>query len=329
MLRGTRAGFLHAASLLPFLFFSPALAQQSNARIEGTLWVENGSPDGTRISMQNSSGQVLGEAYANSDGRFSFREVYADQDYFLVVKKEGHIPLREEVDLHVLGSNPHVNLFLRRAVEPRDKGTGGNLVSAAELNLPKKARKLHDEAVEEMARGDNTSAIASLERVLEMAPDFFPAEDELGVAYFRTGKLERARQSFEGSIRHNANFATAHVHLGMTLNMLHQFREAEQALEKGLALEANSWAGNYHLAAAALALGNDTKAEACLKKALLVARDQHPETHIALANLYVKTARYQLAADELSAYLKAAPAGPLAPRAKQVLEDMKAKGAAR
>lgn len=319
----------HSLILASFLLglASAARGQQGSAIIEGNLWVENGSAERTRIRLENKSGHIVAEAFASVDGQFVFRQVYPDQDYYLVVEKEGYPALRQEVDLRILGNTPHVNLFVRRTAEVRDKRGQNKSVSAAELRMPKKARRLRDRATEQIAQGENEAAIQNLNRVLELVPGFFPAENDLGFAYLNTGRLEEAKRSFESALRHNPEFSPAYVNLGLTLNLLHRYAEAEQALHKGLALNPNSWVGNYQLGQAAFALANYSEAETCLKKALQLNHNPFPQIHLTLGNLYIQTGRYQPAGHEFSEYLKEAPNGAQASRVREILKDMKAKGA--
>jgi Flp pilus assembly protein TadD len=77
--------------------------------------------------------------------------------------------------------------------------------------------------------------IARLEQVVEAAPQLTTARIDLGIAYARSGQLERAEASLRGALAHNPRHPVALNELGIVLRRMGRFAQARQSYEQALA----------------------------------------------------------------------------------------------
>lgn len=83
-------------------------------------------------------------------------------------------------------------------------------------------------------RGQNQEARVALERAVDLRADNSKARNLLGLAYFKLGLLELAREVYESLVEAHAHEPPLHVNLGLVLLRQGRLEEAERTLRTAL-----------------------------------------------------------------------------------------------
>src|SRR4029077_3318256 len=137
-----------------------------------------------------------------------------------VVIKDEHF---EPVDLLVtVDPTIAMNTLARVTLKPRDTEkqqssgsnvTGGNpyLVNLEEYSkhFSKNVLKEFDKGSKSSAEGDLEGSIKHYRKALAIAPDFYPAHNDLGSAYLQKRDFASAQQEFQKALEENPSDANA------------------------------------------------------------------------------------------------------------------------
>ena len=122
------------------------------------------------------------------------------------------------------------------------------------MNAEKKARKI---------RPSRTTKAA-----LKIAPDYYPAHNNLGSLYLGKSDFKSAEDQFRESVRLDQNEAQAYFNLGNVLMLTERLSEAERTLAAGLQRRPDSAFGNFLQGCLYVRMGKFAEAENSLQKAL-------------------------------------------------------------
>ncbi len=338
----SKGRFLHHLSLAAIFFSAtillanPAMCQSSGsmnttigspgspanqpAPVSGSvqLATNNAEVHGIKVTLSASSGLPVDSVFTDSRGNFTFMTVPAGS-YVVTIEAEGYEPYRETVN--VMGRpGPRVYATLRVA----KNATGappGNAVSSRELSLPHKAQESFHKGLDALyTKRDPAGSLVFFGQVLLLAPDFYEAYYNQGVAYLRLHKDAEAQAALRKSIELSKDhFADAYITLASMSADAEKFTEAEPLARKGLAIQPDSWRGHYELARALFGEGLPVDAE---QSAMEARRFQpgFPRLYILLANIQLRLGRNESAIADLDTYLKLEPDGPYSAQAKQLKE---------
>lgn len=315
---------------LALLFFSElALAQLGGGSIVGHVRVTPGTelPQPVLVNLEG-RGTVVNTVYTDGEGRFGFNGLPGNI-YHIRIDDEAYFPALETVVIDPETTSVRlVNIFLNpRKVEKTESATttGGNphLTSSEDLKklFPQPAIKEFDAGVKADARHEPENAIKHYEKALKLAPDFYPASNNLGTAYLNKGSYAAAEEQFKRAVRLNANDAAAYFNLGNLYYLTRRHDDALNWVNQGLSKEPLSAFGHFLRGSLMSASGDSVQGE----KELLRSLELDPKlakAHLALVNLYMRQQRTTEAADELRTFLKTFPDDPLAPKVREVLKKV-------
>lgn len=317
--------------LLAFLLAPSASGQQpSLGRIVGQMHVLHGdSPAHPVMVSLEFRGYNIKEAYADAQGRFGFEGLAANL-YRVIVNDEDYNPVNELVTVNP-AANPLniVEITLTARVktkeDPLKARTSSNpyLVNPADYNkkFPKKAVKEFERGVKSDAEGNHAEAIRHYQSALKIAPEYYPAHNNLGSSYMSTSNFTEAKTQFEEAIRLNKEDSEAYFNLGNLFLLTKNYDESSKIIAGGLRLRPDSAFGHFLMGSLYSHTGQPTDAEASLRRSLQL-DPKMSQSYLQLVNLYMQQGRQSEAIEELEAYLKAFPDTPFSPKARDLLKRL-------
>ncbi len=331
MIRRLRLLFLAALTLhLPYRL--PAQLQ-AFGRIVGQVRVLRGDSPGRRILIElQHRGAAMDSVYADVQGHFAFNTLPGGE-YHVVINDEGYYQVDERVNV-----NPDVNPYtmVRIILRPQEdlkkddplggRASGGNpyIVDPADYNkrFPKKALKEFERGVDAERKGKHDAAIAHYRGALKIAPDYYPAHNNLGSLYLSKTDFKSAEEQFQEVIKLDQNDPEAYFNLGNLLMLTGRYPESDIALSSGLQRRPDSAFGHFLQGRLFSRIGKYAEAEKSLREALLLDSTMW-QAHLQLVNLYLQKNQRQDAINQLQAFLQAFPSGPAVPKAKELLRKLR------
>lgn len=283
-------------------------------------------------------GATVTSMYTDGEGRFGFYELQSNL-YHVIVNDADYYPVDEQVNLNLMESQfamAQIQLRPRekKNADPLDKQVAGSnpfIVDTAEYNkrFPKKAVKEYDKGLEAEQQGKKDAAVEHYEASLKVAPDYYPAHNNLGILYLGNSDFKSAEEQFRDAVRLDQNEAQAYFNLSNVLILTRRFAEAQITLAQGLQRRPDSAFGNFLQGCLYDQTGMLSAAENSLENALRL-DPKMPQVHLQLVNLYLQQNRRSDAIKQLQAFLQDFPNAPAAPKAREILNKLQsAEGANR
>lgn len=304
------------------------LAQRSRG-IVGSMMTSHGqTPDhAVRITLE-ARGTVIATAFSDRAGKFTFAGLTSGI-YHVLVDDENYRPIDESVEVDPAISDPtpvRLSLVPKESAHPESPAPGKNpsMAGSAELKqFPKPALKEFEKGVKAAKDGRTDEAIEHYQKAIQLAPDLYPARNNLGSAYLGQSQFAAAREEFEQVIKINPSDAAAYFNLGYLFLLTEKYEDAAHWLDQGLRKEPNNALGHFLLGVLCAQTGDVSRAEKELRAALQL-DPKTPRAHLALVNLYLQQGRTVDAADELRHFLKDFPNHPDGLKAQDVLQKLEA-----
>jgi tetratricopeptide (TPR) repeat protein len=293
--------------------------------IVGTVFAPSGRPLESRARIRLAT-MTRGDRIftTNQNGNFAFRGLPAGSYTVTIDKEAEYKPVSQTVDIIQFRGAPAQTYTLNIRLEFKDRAEPKPAVVNAELmNVPKKALAHYESAMELAKKGDSPAAIDELKLAIAEHPTFLSAFIDLGVLYLRLNRLEDADQSFQSALKIDPESFPALVNRGIANVMLKRYGESVPVLRKALKANDQSAVAHYFLGQALANLGLFDEAEKELRTALQLGKEEMKEAHRILAIIYSSRGEKKRAAEELEAYLKAAPNTPDAEKLKEQIQKLR------
>ena len=276
-------------------------------------------------------GATMGSAYADGQGRFGFYSLVANP-YRIVINDDDYAPVEELANVNpIVSPMVMVQIFLlpreeKKKDDPaagRATGTNPYLIDPSDYNkrFPKKAVKEYERGVDAERKGNHDEAIARYEEALKIAPDYYPAHNNLGSIYLSKSDFPSAEAQFQAAVRLDQNDGQAYFNLGNVFMLTGRYAESESALEMGLKRRPDSGFGRFLQGCLFGRTGKPAEAEKSLREALRLDPTMS-QAYLQLVNLYMQQGKKSDAIGELEAYLKTFPDTPFSPKARDLLKRL-------
>jgi tetratricopeptide (TPR) repeat protein len=274
-----------------------------------------------RVELHDSGGNLISEGSTNESGEFSFRFIQRNT-YILNVSAVGY----ESQDMHVdlsFTSDRGITVILRPVPEKSDSSGPVSSVSAHEMSMPQKARELLASGEKKIYEDkDPKGGLADLQQAVAIAPGFYEAYYQIGMAYLSANQTEEAEKAFLKSIDVSGDkYGEAQVGLGALLLNAGKADEGEKDVRHGIELSPNFWLGYYELGRALMNKNQVADAEKAAEQARSLAPNS-PLVYRLLANVHMAEKNYPALLQDLDAYIKLDPDSPAGLRAKQLRDQV-------
>lgn len=260
-------------------------------------------------------------AFTNSAGSVEFRRI--EQSLFLLrATKNGYQPYEESVDLNRLSMEAPTIWVRMQRVPVKDAPPGG-VISARLLGIPEAARREFKAGLDLMGAGnDLQGGIGHFRKAIDAFPNYYEAHYMLGMAYLKMGKALDGEASLRRAIEINPGFFDPYYPLSELLIFQQHYEEAEKLLLKPFREDPESWQWPFELG---MCYGKMRQWEKGIAMGRLALERKNVPSRIRLllADLYNNAGETSKAILELETYLKENPESPMAPRAKEVLRQLR------
>jgi len=167
-----------------------------------------------------------------------------------------------------------------------------------------------------MEDGDHDDAAERLERVVELAPDFYDAWIDLGGQYDAMEEFDDAKAAYEQAAEVDPNGSVAHLNLGAlyyqegerhaasenAIEAMGTFAEARVSLVRAIELSPFSAEARFYLGATLYRLVLPVESESMLLSVFDL-EPEHAQARLMLINLYARIQRYEDALEQADAFL--------------------------
>jgi tetratricopeptide (TPR) repeat protein len=171
---------------------------------------------------------TIASIYSDDQGKFGFVGL-GSNPYHVVIHDERFYPVDKLVELNTsisATSMAQISLTPRETNETetlpnREPGSNPHLIDPSDYrgHFPKNAIKEFDKGVQADKNKRRDEAIGHYEKSIFLAPDFYPAHNNLGSAYLGKADFKSAQAHFEEAIKLNQSDAEAHLNLANVLLM--------------------------------------------------------------------------------------------------------------
>lgn len=289
-----------------------SLAAGAQFGVRGQIYLPNGAPvqKQTRFTLITENGMRNEIFYTDSNGRISMPRITTP--YSVTVESDGEIYATTTESFNPLHAGNYIVIHLRPITSP--KPSPPQVVKANETagDVSPKAKATYEEATKLVQAEKYEQAIALLERVISLQPDYFNAHNDLGVIYLKMNRLDEAANSFRQAIRIDDTNHLPRLNLGIVLNRQQKYKESAEVLSKIRRNDPTMAAARALLVESLIGSQNWVEAEKELKNALVMKDDDEVDIKIKLGMVLIRQAKFDAAIPPLREAVKAEPDSALA-----------------
>ena len=315
--------------LLALSGFIPCLPVQQNGNsISGHVSDNQRTPIADlRVELLNEVDTIIQTAKTDASGLFVFRKL-SDGTFQVRVQASGTIYVGQTKRVELTRPTGFGVVF--EEVDfvlspPRVKSSSAKPGVVFAQDVPEQARKQYQKAAELLQKERRQEGVATLNKAIEIFPQYFDALEMLGSEHVKQQEYEHAVPPLKKALEINVRAYPSWYALGVAQYNLKQLPAAVESLRRAVSLSQNSINANLWLGTVLRQSGRLDEAETYLKQANLLAEAKVPDAHWQLALLFNQLKRYKEAADELELFLKVQPDARDADKIKKVIQQLREK----
>jgi predicted Zn-dependent protease len=276
---------------------------------------------GLDVSLVAPGGGTVQQAFTDDMGSAAFHGI--TPGIYRVRVSGVDVETAEVGQFEVTGLEPSQYEYVH--IKPKDDntnaGVGGGMISAADLNIPEKAKKEFDKGLECLKKpGEEQQALEHFEKATVIYPQYSNAYNNIGFLEIKSGNRVQARQAFETAVSLNPKSATGYLNLARMSLEEKNYAEADKSVSKALSAEPNR--------VDAVALAAQTKLmEGDLDGAYAYAHKvhdmgdhkQYAMVHLICARVMEQRHEPEKAMEEYKTFLTESPNSPSAPQVREAV----------
>src|SRR5262245_16023392 len=311
------------------LLLPMALLAAPDSTISGRLLFDNAGFSCDRCTITLLAGmRPVATTFVDLSGYFTFNNVPRGS-LTIHAEIDGFETVNYQVENNGDRVSPNVVIPVARKPVIVSK-SGAGIVNISEFleRYPKKAVSLFEKGSDSLKKKKNEDAIKYFRGALELAPTFYEAHNQLGIAYREAGRDNDAESEF--LLAHELNSTAVEPLLNLSRLYLdeNENERADSLGEQAVKTNARSAPAFFNLGMALYKAAMLDRAESALERALELA-PKMANARLLLANVYLKLRRYDNTLDQLNKYIAENPHGNQVQAAQQMRDQLlKAKQAA-
>ncbi len=331
--------------------------------LSGQVVMDDGSPVPHNVAIEHvCAGQARRDAYANSQGQFSFQFGRSDtlQDASVASGPLSQLMRGGAGDFTPSPNDPSmgtmiggelslagcelraslpgyrsstVDLTTHKSLDNPDVGTivlqrldkaQGTSISATAYSAPKDAKKAYEQGLAYLKKDKRAEAQQAFEKAAELYPRHAEAWAELGHLHRAAHDVTGARHAYEQALNADAHFITPLIGLAELSAESSNWDDAARFSKQALELDPLDFPGGYFLNAVAnYNLHNFEAAESNAKRAQrLDPQHRIQRLDLLLGNIFIARKDYNGALESMKAYLKYTPNAPDTAEVQQKIAEL-------
>jgi tetratricopeptide (TPR) repeat protein len=206
------------------------------------------------------------------------------------------------------GMEPMIMISLVR--KPTAQSSGGQVVDVSQYleRYPKKAVSFFEKGSESLKKNKPDESVKYFRNAVELAPSFYEAHNQLGVAYKEAGLRADAEREFQKAHELNSSNVEPLVNLSSLYLDENDLDHAITTGEQALRIDSRSVSALVMLGLALYRTEQFHRAEDVYQRALNLA-PAVGAIRLMLADIYFKEAQYDRSLDQLNTYIAENPQG--------------------
>ncbi|MFZ0433291.1 MAG: carboxypeptidase regulatory-like domain-containing protein [Candidatus Acidiferrales bacterium] len=296
----------------------------SRSTVSGTIYAQNSNRpiEHATVELCDSGSNVLEQATTTDSGEFTFRGLQRG-NFILRISAVGFESDTEHTDLN-FNSDRGMSIYLEATPTQPATSAPASTISTHEMAMPERARTLMAMGRKKLYVDKNPKdGLEDFRKAVAIAPTFYEAYYELGMAHVALSQPDDADASFRNAIALSQDkFGEADIALGTLLLNKNDNAGGEKLIRTGIGLRPNSGMGYFELGRALLNENRTPEAQNAAEKARSLTPNS-PVVYRLLSNVHLREKNYPALLADLDAYIKLDPDSAAGVRARQLRDQVK------